>query len=91
MTETPGQSTTLRTPPPLPPRWVNAVPLVAAGTAMWFVALCGLVVARVVFHTPATEWVWVCLSGWLLGFAGFAVMFWQRSAARRGRKGAQRV
>jgi uncharacterized RDD family membrane protein YckC len=81
----------LRTPPPLPARWVDAVPLVGLGTALWFVAFCGLLIAHLVFHTRPTEWIWTCLAGWLLGFAGFAVMFWQRSAARRGARGAQRV
>jgi hypothetical protein len=92
--QTPAQPTALselRTPPPLPTRWVDAAPVVGVGTGLWFLAFVGLLVARLGFHTPPTEWIWTSLAGWLLGFAGFAVMYWQRSAARRGTRGAQRI
>lgn len=83
--------TALRTPPALPPRWVDARPLVGLGTVLWFLAFCGLLLARFGFAAPATHWLWVCLSGWVLGLVGFAVMYWQRAAARRGARGAQRL
>ena len=91
MSSEPEPPTTLRTPPPLPARWVDAWPLVGLGTALWFLAFCGLLIAHLGFGAPATEWLWTTLAGWLLGFAGFAVMRWQRSAARRGARGAQRL
>lgn len=65
---------------------MDARPLVGVGTAGWFVAWIMLLLVN-----PATAWVWVSLAGWLLGLAGFAVIYWQRSAARRGVRGAQRV
>lgn len=81
-----SDDTQLRTPPALPARWVDARPLVGIGTAAWFVAWVTLLIVD-----PGTRWAWVSLAGWLLGFAGFAVIYWQRSAARRGVRGAQQV
>lgn len=78
-------------PPPLPQRWVDLRPMVAVGTALWFVAFCGLLVARLAFHTRPTELLWICLAGWIVGLFGASVMYWQRAASRRGSRGAQQV
>jgi hypothetical protein len=53
------------------------------------VAFCVLLVARFAFHLAVSSALWVTLSGWILGFAGLAILAWQRSAARRGSRGAQ--
>lgn len=81
----------LRTPPPLPARWVDMRPVMAVGTALWFVAFCVLLVVRYGYHTPTGVWLPTCLAGWILGVTGTGVMYWQRWAARRGVRGAQQV
>ena len=87
----PDQPTSLLVPPPLPARWVDLRPVVAIGTSLWFVAFCVLMVARYVDHVMTGIWLPTCLAGWILGFVGAAIMYWQRAAARRGARGAQRV
>lgn len=72
-------------PPPLPPKLADPVPAIAAGTVLWFVALAGVLV----FGGGQATVVWTCLSGGVLGFIGFGVFTWQRSAARRGKRTAQ--
>lgn len=62
-----------------------------AGTALWFVALCTLLVGRYVFDVFPPIWLWTALAGTLLGFVGFLVMSWQRRASTRGSRGAQRL
>lgn len=78
-------------PPPLPARWVDMRPVLALGTALWFVAYCALLVARYGYHATTGIWLPTCLAGWILGVIGTAIMYWQRSAARRGARGAQRL
>lgn len=79
-------------PPPLPPvRGAGLAHVIIPGTAIW---LAGLVV--LLFLIPvlrdhdAMLWLWTALAGFLLGFVGLAVYGWQRSAARRGSRGASR-
>ncbi|MDT8911163.1 DUF2530 domain-containing protein [Amycolatopsis sp. PS_44_ISF1] len=75
----------MRPTPDLPKRLTDLTPVVVVGTSAWLVALVVLlVVARGV-------WVWTALCGIVLGFIGFGIVFWQRAAARRGSKSAQRV
>jgi hypothetical protein len=81
----------LRAPPLLPRPLVDVRPLAAGGTAAWFLAFCGLAVARWGMHEPPTEWLWVCLSGVVLGLIGLGIATWQRSAATRSSRGAQRM
>lgn len=78
-------------PPPLPARWVDMRPVLAICTALWFVAFCVLLVARYGGHVVTGVWLPTCLAGWILGFVGTAIMYWQRAAARRGSRSAQRV
>lgn len=82
---------TLLTPPPLPERWVDMRPVLAIGTGLWFVAYCVLLVARYGYHVPTGIWLPTCLAGWIIGLIGTAIMYWQRSAARRGSRAAQRI
>ncbi|HEX5403234.1 MAG TPA: DUF2530 domain-containing protein [Pseudonocardiaceae bacterium] len=79
------------TPPPLPARWVDMRPLLAVGTGLWFLAYIGLLVARYGYQADTGIWLTTCLAGWVLGVTGAAVMYWQRSASRRGSRGAQRM
>jgi hypothetical protein len=68
----------------------DPAPVVYIGTSLWFVALCGLLVARYVFDVGPPIWLWTALAGTVLGIIGFLIMLWQRSASRRGQRGAQR-
>jgi hypothetical protein len=77
----------LQPPPPLPTRLNDLRPLLFTGTALWFVAFAVLLVISL-----SSGWqpgLWTCLAGFLLGFVGLAISGWQRSAARRGSRGAQ--
>ena len=82
---------TQKSPPPLPERLLALPPLVYVGTSLWFVACCVLVVGRYVFDVFPPIWLWTAIVGTLLGFVGFLVMAWQRRAAGRGARGAQRL
>jgi Protein of unknown function (DUF2530) len=62
---------------------INARKIVAAGTAIWFVAF----VALLPFWSWLDDhghriWLWTCLSGWLLGLLGLAIMMRHRRAGR---------
>lgn len=81
----------LRVPPPLPARWVDMRPVLAIGTALWFLAYCVLLVVRYRYQVVTGVWLPTCLAGWILGLIGTAIMYWQRAAARRGARGAQRI
>ena len=70
--------------PPLPRGLADPRPVVGVGTVGWFAAAVVLLVS----DGPAA-WMWSCLTGGLLGLTGFAMIHWQRSAARRGARGAQ--
>lgn len=80
-----GPTRLFRPPPELPKPLLDLWPVVVAGTAAWFVAFLVLAVIGV-----TGIWFWTTLSGGVLGLVGLAVMGWQRSAARRGSRGAQR-
>jgi hypothetical protein len=81
----------LPAPPPLPGGLVDVRPLVAGGTAAWLLAFCGLALARWAGHEPPTEWLWICLCGGALGIIGLGIATWQRSAASRDSRRAQRM
>lgn len=81
----------LRTPPPLPARWVDLRPVLAIGTGLWFVAWCALLVARYADHVTTGIWLSTCLAGWILGIIGTGITYWQRTAARRGSRSAQQI
>jgi hypothetical protein len=72
------------TPPPLPKALTDPVPVVVVGTVAFLVAS----VIMLVVGAPWL-WTWSCLAGFCLGFVGYGVFRWQRSAARRGSRTAQ--
>ncbi|MEJ2858301.1 MULTISPECIES: DUF2530 domain-containing protein [unclassified Saccharothrix] len=72
-------------PPPLPARLTDPVPAIAAGTTLWFLAF----VAILLFARDQTTLLWTCAAGCGLGFIGYGIFRWQRSAARKGSRTAQ--
>ena len=77
-------------PPPLPAGLLALPPLVYTGILLWALASCVLLVLRYAFDLLPPIWLWTALSGTGLGFVGLAIMWWQRTASRRGTRGAQR-
>jgi hypothetical protein len=71
-------------PPALPRSLADPRPVVGVGTLVWFASA---VVLLITGGPPV--WTWACLTGGLLGLSGFAMIHWQRSAARHGARGAQ--
>ena len=70
--------------PPLPARLQEQWPVIAAGAAAWLIATVAA------FAAPALEsWRPVSLAGLAVGVLGTSIFLWQRSAARRGSRGAQ--
>jgi hypothetical protein len=86
-----AEPTRLPAPPPLPARWVDMRPVLAMGTGVWFLAFCCLAIAHYGYHATTGILLPTCLAGWVLGLIGTAIMYWQRAAARRGSRSAQRV
>lgn len=81
----PSERDSLPSPPALPPRLADPVPAILGGTALWLVALVAL------FLFGADDlWLWTSASGCALGIIGYGVFRWQRRAARRGSRSAQR-
>jgi Protein of unknown function (DUF2530) len=71
-------------PPPLPARLADPQPVILAGALAWLMATV------LAFTVPALEnWRPVTLAGLGVGALGTAIFVWQRSAARRGARGAQ--
>lgn len=85
-----GSAPTPAGPPPLPPIRSGVAHIVVPGTIVWFVAFVVLAFSTDFLRAhDAMIWLWTCLAGWILGLVGLALQAWQRSAARRGRRGAQ--
>jgi hypothetical protein len=81
MSNDPGESLE---PPPLPAVLLDPWPVIAIGALAWLIA------AVVVFLTPAlTTWRPLTLAGLAMGALGTSIFLLQRSAARRGSRGAQ--
>ena len=78
-------------PPPLPSRLLALAPIVYVGTAAWLVGFVLLALGHYVFDLVAPIWMWTALAGFALGLVGVPIMIWQRHAARRGSRGAQRI
>lgn len=75
-------------PEPLDP---PMVPFAAAGTAIW--AVLGLTLLPLrdwLAEHGHTDWLWTCLTGFLLGFPGIAVMMKHDANRRRRREAAAR-
>ncbi|WP_190818970.1 DUF2530 domain-containing protein [Saccharopolyspora pogona] len=73
--------------PPLPRRLADPTPVVLFGTALWF---AGAILFGIRDWTGGSWEIqfWTCLAGGALGIIGYGVFRWQRSAARRGSRGA---
>jgi Protein of unknown function (DUF2530) len=72
-------------PPALPPHYSRMTTVLAVGCVAWAVAAVVLAVLR-----PLDIWFLTCVAGAGLGGVGYSVFAWQRAAARRGSRGAQR-
>jgi Protein of unknown function (DUF2530) len=71
-------------PPPLPAALLEPWPVIAVGALLW------LAVTIAAFTVSGLEtWRPVCLAGLGTGVLGTSIFLWQRSAARRGARGAQ--
>lgn len=76
-------------PPPLAPSLTRMSTVVGVGTVLWLVA-AGAVLVAILVGAPLPPLVLpTCLVGAALGGVGWAVFYWQRSAARRGSRTAQ--
>ena len=71
-------------PPPLPARLQEQWPVIGAGALAWLIATI------LAFAVPALEsWRPVSIAGLCVGVVGTSIFLWQRSASRRGARGAQ--
>jgi hypothetical protein len=77
-------------PPPLPHHPADVTLVTAIGTLAWVLGAVGLFVAHLVAGRPLDIWFTTCVAGAALGGFGFGVFRWQRAAARRGSRLAQR-
>ena len=73
----------MRDLPPLPPALTRMRTVVGVGTLLWLAA-------AVVVAAAAPQALSTCLVGAGLGGVGWAIFAWQRAAARRGSRTAQR-
>lgn len=71
--------------PHLPRRLADPTPVVLTGTALWLIGA----VAFALRGSMHVEF-WTCVAGVALGVVGYGIFRWQRSAARRGSRGAWR-
>lgn len=71
-------------PPELPAALLDPRPVIAAGALLWALA------ALAAYTIPALEsWRPITTAGLAVGVFGLSLFLWQRSAARRGARGAQ--
>jgi hypothetical protein len=81
MSDEPGKTIE---PPPLPAVLLDPWPMIAIGALFWLIA------AVAAFVVPAlTTWRPLTLAGLAVGVLGTSIFLWQRTAARRGARGAQ--
>ena len=72
-------------PPTLPDRLLDPRPVIITIAVGWLVALV------LAFTIPALhDWRPVTVAGLVVGVLGTSIFLWQRRAARRGSRGAQR-
>jgi hypothetical protein len=76
--------------PPQPARLTDVTFVVAAITIVWFLSWVTFLILHLVAGRPIDIWFTTTLVGWLLGLLGYSVFRWQRHAARRGSRSAQR-
>ena len=77
-------------PPALPRRLSEIHTVVVVGTALWLLAALALGLAWLLADRPLDLWFSTCVAGALLGGVGHGIISWQRAAARRGSRTAQR-
>lgn len=71
-------------PPALPPALLDPWPVIVVGALAWLVATIAA------FAIPALEdWRPIAIAGLAVGVLGTSIFLWQRTAARRGSRGAQ--
>ena len=71
-------------PPSLPAALLDPRPVIAVGALLWALATVAA------FTVPALEsWQPITVAGLGVGLLGLSIFLWQRSAARRGSRGAQ--
>lgn len=75
--------------PQLPRRLADPTPVVLAGTLLWLVGVVWFGVVDLTDGQWGIEF-WTSATGCGLGIIGYGVFRWQRSAARRGSRGAWR-
>lgn len=73
--------------PVLPRDLAEPTPVVLAGTVLWIASFVTFGVLGWLSGGVGVEF-WTCLVGAVLGMVGFGVFRWQRSASRRGSRGA---
>ncbi len=76
-------------PPSLPHRLSDMPTVVGIGSALWLLGAVVLLALWLVAGRPLDVWFATCLAGGGLGALGYGIFRWQRSAARRGSRGAQ--
>ncbi|MFN8071977.1 MAG: DUF2530 domain-containing protein [Mycobacterium sp.] len=80
----PNGPPTEKVPPELPAGLRDPRPVIAAGALLWVLAA----VASFTVDACAT-WRPITIAGLGVGVLGLSIFLWQRSAARRGARGAQ--
>ncbi|RCW43615.1 uncharacterized protein DUF2530 [Halopolyspora algeriensis] len=73
--------------PSLPRKLADPTPVVLTGTLLWFTACLVFGITSGLSGGVDIRF-WTCLIGGILGSLGYGVFRWQRSAARRGSRGA---
>ena len=80
----PSQPAAEPEPPQLPPVLLDPWPVIVTGAVLWALATVAA------FAIPALQtWRPISLAGLAVGVLGTAIFLWQRTAARRGARGAQ--
>jgi Flp pilus assembly protein TadB len=60
------------------------------GTLLWLAGAVVLALAWIIAGRPLDVWFTTCVAGAVIGGFGYSVYRWQRAAARRGSRTAQR-
>jgi hypothetical protein len=72
-------------PPPLPALLLDPWPVIVAGALAWLIAtVTAFAIPTLISWRPMT------LAGLGVGVLGTSIFLWQRAAARRGARGAQK-
>lgn len=80
----------MRDVPPLPAAFTRVATVIGIGTLVWLSAVVAVGVALLTGAAVAPLVLTTCVVGAGLGGVGWAIFMWQRAAARRGSRTAQR-